>query len=100
MPTPQEENWRYVEVPQGLPEAMIPDSAGASPSQGDIEPLLGDLAGRADIVDGHVATVSGEHVSKLADITERPVAGTAPPADRFARRANRRLDGSPCECRE
>ena len=83
MPTAKEEDWRYVEVPEHLEDLAMPESPGAAPTEGAVERLLGALAGRADIVDGHVVAVDGPNVARLADADPN---GLRPhtPADKFA----------------
>ena len=66
MPTPTQEDWRYVEVPEHLAGLSIPDGPGADPSPSAYESTLGATAGRADIVDGHVSGVAGSNVSEFA----------------------------------
>lgn len=82
MPTSMEEDWRYVEVPEHLADLSLPETPGADPTDSDIETALGDLAGRADIVDGHVTNVAGDQVSTLA-ATDLDAYSSRPPADRF-----------------
>lgn len=82
MPTSKEEDWRYVEVPERLAELPIAPAAGAAASPSTLEPLLEEVASRADVVDGHVVAVDGPHVGQLsgaalADYHPRQ------PADRF-----------------
>jgi Fe-S cluster assembly protein SufD len=83
MPTEQEEDWRYVEVPERLGDLTIPDGPGADPTASEIEAALGTLAGRADIVDGHVVGFDGDPVSTL-DAAALDAYSSRPPADRFA----------------
>lgn len=66
MPSPTQEDWRYVDVPERLPELCIPDGPGADPSPSAYEAALGVTAGRADIVDGHVSGVAGSNISEFA----------------------------------
>jgi Fe-S cluster assembly protein SufD len=83
MPSPSEENWRYVEVPEHLADLAIPDEPGAEATPSEVESALGALAGRADIVDGHVSNVEGAHVSTLAGAALEDYV-SRPPVDRFA----------------
>ena len=60
MPDPKQEEWRYVEVPQGLADLLIPEGPG-EPLDGDpgLDAALADPAGRALVVDGHTVHVTG-----------------------------------------
>jgi len=82
MPTPKEENWRYVEVPEGLIHAAIPEGPATDPTPSALEPLFGGVAGRADIVDGHLVDFEGDLLAPLSDLEEPLFDST--PADRFA----------------
>jgi Fe-S cluster assembly protein SufD len=96
MPDPKLEDWRYVEVPSGLPELPIVAAPGG-PLQpdADVAGALGGLAGRAVVVDG--ATVGTEHEGRgtflsLADavsegtpgVEEALAAGVQADLDKFA----------------
>lgn len=83
MPSEAEEDWRYVDVPEALSELLLPAQPASAPTSSEIEPLIGDVAGRADIVDGHVSGVAGAHVALLS---ESDLAGfsPAPIHDRFS----------------
>jgi Fe-S cluster assembly protein SufD len=83
MPSDKEEDWRYVAVPERLGDMSLPDSPGANPSPSDVEAALGDLAGRADIVDGHVVGFAGDVVATL-DGAELDGYSVQAPVDRFA----------------
>lgn len=82
MPTAKEEDWRYVEVPEGLADLVLTESPGADPSPSTVEAALGDLAGRADLVDGHVSGVDGSIVTTLAGGALDEYSAR-PPTDRF-----------------
>lgn len=82
-PTSQEEDWRYVEVPSGLGEFGLPDEPGAAATSSAVEGALGAIAGRADVVDGHVLAVAGDHVEALSGAALDAFA-MRQPTDRFA----------------
>ena len=83
MPTAKEEDWRYVEVPDRLAGLSLPDGPGSKPTPSAVEEALGEVAGRADAVDGHVTGIDGEFVSTLSDAALDEYSAR-PPADRFA----------------
>jgi Fe-S cluster assembly protein SufD len=83
MPSETEENWRYVEVPGGLDSLHLPEQPGAEPTTSEVAALLGSLEGRAAIVDGHVVSLDGDHLSRLGDL-EEPFAAPQRPSDKFA----------------
>lgn len=82
MPTAAAEDWRYVDVPQGLDDLGLPAVPGAEPTPSAIESALGGRSGRADIVDGHVIGIDGPNVSTLAD-ADLSAYEPAQPVDRF-----------------
>ncbi len=60
MPSPKEEIWRYVELDFDLADFRLPDEPGSpAPADAAVQDALGDLAGRAQVVDGF--TVEAEH---------------------------------------
>lgn len=83
MPTAKEEDWRYVEVPDRLADLEIPDGPGSAPTPSAVEAALGAVAARADLVDGHVVNLTGDHIAHLsgAQLDEYV---SRPPTDRFA----------------
>lgn len=82
MPTEKEEDWRYVHVPD-LVDLGLPSTPGAAPSPSEVEAALGSVAGRADVVDGYVVEVGGDHVFDVRD-AELDEHSVRPSADRFA----------------
>ncbi len=87
MPSPAEEDWRYVAVPGSLSNLQIPRSPGADPTRSTYESLLGETTGRADIVDGHVSGVAGSNIAQLAE-SDVSWYEPAAPVDRFAAAAS------------
>jgi Fe-S cluster assembly protein SufD len=83
MPSPTEEDWRYVEVPEQLPALFIPDGPGADPRPSAYESALGATTGRADIVDGHVSGVAGSNISEFAG-ADVPSYQSSAAVDKFA----------------
>jgi Fe-S cluster assembly protein SufD len=83
MPSPTEENWRYVEVPQSLLAATIPEAPGDTLGDGPVQAALGEVAGSAQIVDGRVTSVVGDNLSTLSDLGA-PIIPSITPPDRFA----------------
>ncbi len=83
MPDPSEEDWRYVEVPPAPESFSIPKAPGGPASPSSVEPALGETAGRAEIVDGHVIGVSGPNVATLEGVDGGELLSTAA-VDRFA----------------
>jgi len=83
MPSPTEEDLRYVEVPGNLPDLAIPAGPGSDPTPSVYESVLGPIAGRADIVDGWVVGVTGSNIGSLED-AELPLYEGVAPVDRFA----------------
>jgi Fe-S cluster assembly protein SufD len=82
-PSPTEEDWRYVDVPSDLAERAIPEGAGAEPTTSQYAAALGDVAGRASIVDGYVSGVDGSNITAFDSADLSPFIRNAP-ADRFA----------------
>jgi len=87
MPTSKEEDWRYVDVPVLADSVTIPAEPGGPATPSSVEEALGTVVGRADIVDGHVSGLSGDHISLLAD-ADLATYPTHPPTDRFAAAAD------------
>ena len=52
MPTSKEEVWRYVDLDFGLDEFALPDAPGAVLADGELAAAIGEVAGRALVVDG------------------------------------------------
>jgi len=87
LPSPAEEDWRYVEVPGDLPDLQIAEAAVADATPSEYETMLGETTGRADIVDGFVSGVAG---SNIVPFSEADVSWYQPtePVDRFAAAAS------------
>ena len=81
-PSPDEEDWRYVEVPGTLLEFEIPEGPGSKPTPSSYEALFDEVTGRADIVDGHVVGVAGSNIIRLSD-TDLPSYEPAVAVDKF-----------------
>lgn len=84
MPDPSQEDWRYVEIPEEPSQFAIPEAPGAVATPSAVESAFGDLAGRADIVDGHVTGIAGPNLALLAEAGEAETFELRTPADRFA----------------
>ena len=82
VPSSKDEDWRYVEVPGSLLDFEIPQGPGSKPTPSTYEALFDQVAGRADIVDGHVVGVDGSNIARLseADLSSYEPAA---PADKF-----------------
>ena len=79
MPDPKLEEWRYVDVPPGLPDLAVVEAPGTALEPDEsIEGAIGTLSGRAVVVDGVTVSVDadgpGSFVS-LADAVARDVPG-------------------------
>jgi len=90
MPSPREEDWRYVELGIDLAEAGLPEAPG-TPMSPDalIAPAVGDVSGRALSVDGVTVDLDGEGLTRLATADDRAwsaagSAGVPAHLDRFA----------------
>ena len=57
MPSSSDESWRYVDLDFDLAELALPDQPGAPLPTGEGEDALGEVAGRAVLVDGVLAEV-------------------------------------------
>jgi Fe-S cluster assembly protein SufD len=82
-PSPTAEDWRYVDVPADLADRRLPEAAGAEPTDSKYEAALGELAGRASIVDGFVSAIGGSHITGF-DTADLSAFTRDAPADRFA----------------
>jgi len=91
MPSPKEENWRYVEIAVDLDAVGLPESPGdAMPKDRRVLEALGSLAGHAVNVDGATVSVDGSEGAVFTSLAEavaangealRGVYRSGPPAD-------------------
>jgi Fe-S cluster assembly protein SufD len=91
MPSPKEENWRYVDIDVDLEAAGLPESPGeAMPEDRRLLDALGSPAGHAVNVDGFTVSVDGDDDAGFTSLAQavaangealRGVYRSGPPAD-------------------
>lgn len=90
MPSPKDESWKYVDLDFSLADFSLAERGDAIDAEDEIAAALGELAGRATIVNGFATAGGSEHATLLtaatADGEETSLFGTAvdPSVDLFA----------------
>ncbi len=89
MPTPKEENWKYVSLGFDLEEMRIPRTPGDPLPKGDFLAALGNRAGTAVMVDGRLVEVENDSEAWLGSTVEAwtadpPLDLLTPDTDKFA----------------